>query len=95
MQAVQQRFNEQDLWNSEDPYEVYNAYETDPAKQAEFQRNGQMIAGIGSTIATLPFTAGMVGWIPGTASTITGVTGSYAGAYGGQKLGQYLDNKYG
>lgn len=61
MQAAQQRFNDQDLWNSEDPYEVYNTYETDPAKQAEFQRNGQMVAGVGSTIATLPFTAGLMG----------------------------------
>lgn len=61
MQAAQQRFNDQDLWNSEDPYEVYNAYETDPTKQAEFRRNGQMVAGVGSTLATLPFTAGMMG----------------------------------
>ena len=61
MQAAQQRFNEQGLWNSEDPYEVYNTYQTDPEEQAEFQHNGEMVAGIGSTIATLPFTAGMMG----------------------------------
>lgn len=61
MQAAQQRFNDQDLWNSEDPYEVYNVYETDPTKQAEFRRNGQIVAGVGSTLATLPFTAGMMG----------------------------------
>lgn len=95
MQADQQRFNEQGLWNSEDPYEVYNAYQTDPEKQAEFQRNGEMVAGIGSTVATLPFTAGMMGWIPAITTTATGAAGGYAGAYGGQKLGQYLDNKYG
>lgn len=96
MQAAQQRFNDQDLWNSEDPYEVYNAYETDPAKQAEFQRNGQMVAGVGSTIATLPFTAGMMGgWVPALVSTATGAAGGYAGSYAGQKLGSYIDNKYG
>ena len=61
MQAAQQRFNDQDLWNSEDPYEVYNVYETDPVKQAEFRRNGQMVAGVGSTLATLPFIAGIMG----------------------------------
>ena len=61
MQAAQQRFNDQDLWNSEDPYEVYNVYETDPVKQAEYSRNAQMVAGVGSTLATLPFTAGIMG----------------------------------
>lgn len=92
MQAAQQRFNEQDLWNSEDPYEVYNTYQTDPEKQEEFRRNGEMVAGIGSTIATLPFTAGMMGgWIPAITTTATGA----AGAFGGQKLGQYIDDKYG
>lgn len=95
MQAAQQRFNDQDLWNSEDPYEVYNTYETDPTKQAEFRRNGQIVAGVGSTIATLPFTAGMMGWVPALATTATGTVGGYAGVYGGQKLGQHLDNKYG
>lgn len=96
MQAAQQRFNDQDLWNSEDPYEVYNAYQTDPEKQEEFRRNGETTAGILSTIATLPFTAGMTGgWIPAITTTVTGAAGGYAGAYGGQKLGQYLDNKYG
>lgn len=96
MQAAQQRFNDQNLWNSEDPYEVYNTYEIDPAKQAEFQRNGQMVAGVGSTIATLPFTAGMMGgWTPAIVSTVTGAAGGQAGAYGGQKLGQYINNKYG
>ena len=96
MQAAQQRFNDQDLWNSEDPYEVYNTYETDPAKQAEFQRNGQIVAGVGSTIATLPFTAGMMGgWTPAIVSTVTGAAGGQAGAYGGHKLGQYIDDKYG
>ncbi len=96
MQAAQQRFNDQGLWNSEDPYEVYNAYQTDPEKQSEFQRNGEMVAGIVSTIATLPFTAGTIGgWVPAITTTATGAAGGYAGAYGGQKLGQYLDNKYG
>lgn len=96
MQAAQQRFNDQDLWNSEDPYEVYNVYETDPVKQAEFRRNGQMVAGVGSTLATLPFTAGIMGgWTPAIVSTATGAAGGHAGAYGGQKLGQYIDDKYG
>ena len=96
MQAAQQRFNDQDLWNSEDPYEVYNVYETDPIKQAEFRRNGQMVAGVGSTLATLPFTAGIMGgWTPAIVSTATGAAGGHAGAYGGQKLGQYIDDKYG
>ena len=96
MQADQQRFNEQGLWNSEDPYEVYNAYQTDPEKQEEFRRNGETTAGILSTVATLPFTAGMTGgWIPAITTTVTGAAGGYAGAYGGQKLGQHLDNKYG
>ena len=96
MQAAQQRFNDQDLWNSEDPYEVYDVYETDPTKQAEFRRNGQMVAGVGSIIATLPFTAGMIGgWTPAIVSTATGAAGGHVGAYGGQKLGQYIDGKYG
>lgn len=84
-----------DLGNSEDVYAWYNAHEPNPEKQAEFQRNGEMVAGIGSTIATLPFTAGMMGWVPAITTTATGAAGGYAGAYGGQKLGQYLDNKYG
>lgn len=93
-QAAQQKFNELGLWNSEDPYEVYNTYQTDPEKQAEFKRNGEMVAGIGSTIATLPFTAGTLGWIPAITTTATGAAGGYAGAYSGQQLGQYFDNKY-
>ena len=90
MDAAQQRFNEQDLWNSEDPYEVYNAYETDPRKQAEFAQQGATTAGVLSTVATLPFTAGLMGWVPALGSTAGGIGGSY----GGQKLGQWIDNKY-
>ena len=48
-----------ELGNSENVYDWYNAHQPDPQKQAEFQRNGEIVAGIGSTIATLPFTAGM------------------------------------
>lgn len=84
-----------DLGNSEDVYEWYNAHESDPQKQEEFRRNGETTAGVLSTIATLPFTAGMMGWVPAITTTATGVGGGYAGAYGGQKLGQYLDHKYG
>jgi hypothetical protein len=40
---------------------VYNTYQTDPEKQEEFRRNGETTAGILSTVATLPFTAGTMG----------------------------------
>ena len=43
---------------------------------------------------TVPLTiasAGTMGWIPALTSTATG----FAGAYGGQKVGEMIDNKYG
>ena len=43
---------------------------------------------------TVPLTiasAGTMGWIPALTSTATG----FAGAYGGQKVGEAIDTKYG
>lgn len=43
---------------------------------------------------TVPLTvasAGTMGWVPALTSTATG----FAGAYGGQKLGEVIDTKYG
>lgn len=91
MKDAQQRFNEQDLWNSEDPYEVYNVYQTDPKKQKEFAEAGAKTTGILSSIPLTIASAGATGWIPTIITTGTGV----AGGYGGQKLGQAIDKKYG
>lgn len=91
MQAAQYRFNEQGLWNSEDPYEVYNAYVTDPRKQAEFRQQGVQTAGYLSTIPMTVFSAGTMGWVPASISTVTG----FGGAYAGQKAGEAIDKRYG
>lgn len=90
MQDAQQRFNEQGLWNSEDPYEVYNTYQTDPKKQQEFEQQGMKTASLLSAIPLTIASAGTMGWIPEIATTAAGL----AGGFGGHKLGEHIDNKY-
>lgn len=73
-------------WNSEDAEGIYRSF----ASPKDI-RTIEIAKGVGTTMATLPFTAGTIGWIPAITSTATG----YAGSYGGYKLGQWIDNKYG
>lgn len=69
----------------------YHAMETDPAKRAEWDRQAAAVTGYGiGAIATIA-SAGTMGWIPALVSTGTG----YAGGYGGYKLGEAIDKRYG
>ena len=69
----------------------YHAMETNPVKRAEWDRQAAAVTGHGiGAIATIA-SAGTMGWIPSLISTGTG----YAGGYGGYKLGEAIDNKYG
>lgn len=78
-------------WNSEDAEGIYRSFAS-----PEDIRTMEIAKGVGTTVATLPFTAGMTGgWTPAIVSTAAGAAGGHAGAYGGQKLGQYIDDKYG
>ena len=78
-------------WNSEDAEGIYRSFAS-----PEDIRTMEIAKGVGTTVATLPFTAGMTGgWTPAIVSTATGAAGGHVGAYGGQKLGQYIDDKYG
>lgn len=77
--------------NSEDVYDWYNAYQPDPKKQAEFRYQGAKATGALMTIPMTIFSAGTMGWVPALTTTATG----FAGAYGGQKLGEAIDTKYG
>lgn len=80
-----------ELGNSEDVYDWYNAFQDDPKKQAEFRQQGAQGAGLLMTVPLTIASAGTMGWIPALTSTATG----FAGAYGGQKLGEAIDTKYG
>lgn len=77
-------------WNSEDAEGIYRSFAS-----PEDIHTMETAKGIGTTVATLPFTAGMIGWVPALTTTATGMGGGYAGSYGGQKLGQWVDGKYG
>lgn len=69
----------------------YHAMETNPVKRAEWDRQAAAVTGHGiGAIATIA-SAGTMGWIPSLISTGTG----YAGGYGGYKLGEAIDNRYG
>lgn len=65
--------------------------ETDPAKRAEWDRQAATTVGHGIGAIGTILSAGTLGWIPSLVSTGTG----YAGGYGGYKLGESIDNKYG
>lgn len=89
IEQTQEELNNLD-WNSEDAEGIYRSFAS-----PEDIRTMETAKGIGTTVATLPFTAGAMGWVPALTTTATGVGGGYAGAYGGQKLGQWIDGKYG
>ena len=80
-----------ELGNSEDVYDWYNAFQDNPRKQAEFRQQGAQVAGLLMTVPLTIASAGTMGWVPAITSTATG----FVGAYGGQKVGEMIDNKYG
>ena len=90
IEDVKQQLKDVD-WNSEDATSIYETF----ASPKDLQTM-ELAKGIGISLATLPFTAGTTGgWLPGITSTVGGFGGSYLGAEGGNKLGQYLDKTYG
>ena len=81
-----------DLGEGDSATDWYHAMAADnPEAIAEWDRQAANVTGHGvGAIATIA-SAGTLGWIPSLVST----AGGYAGGYGGYKLGEAIDNRYG